>query len=72
MCVDKAINRNMQRIGVEKRERKEKRGRRREKEEERKKRGEPSLPKNLYIIQRVDPRQELNLGKYYLTCVNSI
>ena len=41
---------------VEKRERKEKRGRRREKEEERKKRGELSLPKNLYIIQRVDPR----------------
>ena len=69
----------MQRIGVEKRERKEKRGRRREKEEERKKRGEPSLPKNLYIIQRVDPRlvnnksrQELNLGEYHLTCVNSI
>ena len=72
MCVDKSINRNMQRIGVEKRERKEKKGRRREKEEERKKRGELSLPKNLYIIQRVDSRQELNLGEYHLTCVNSI
>ena len=81
MCVDKSIN-----IYVQDKEReicrelvqRKEREKRREEEEERKKRGELSLPKNLYIIQRVDPRlvnnksrQELNLGEYHLTCVNS-
>ena len=60
MCVDKPIN-----IYVQDKERKicrelvqrKERGRRREKEEERKKRGESSLPKNLYIIQ-----QQIKIG----------
>ena len=55
MCVDKPINiyvqdeeREICRELVQRKEREK----RREEEEERKKRGEPSLPKNLYIIQQ--------------------